>query len=186
MHGSVEDIRPYVEDFVKYAKSHPLNRFLLTRIGCGIAGFTDEQMARLFYDAGASDLPNIASPEKWIPWYATFAAIDQRPSESEQNTPEVLTNDVLRDLCNEYLYQIGSGIRTDLLRVHIRCVLDNNKFGYANFGQLFSAEISFMYGTGMRFGKMLTIRASWLIPSMMNVKAVVMPIPLSLQVCVPI
>lgn len=137
MHGGVEDIRPYVEDFVKYAKSHPLNRFLLTRIGCGIAGFTDEQMARLFYDAGALDLPNIASPEKWIPWYATFAAIDQRPSESEQNTPEVLTDDVLRDLCNEYLYQIGSGIRTNLPRVHIRYVLDNNKFGYSNFGQFF-------------------------------------------------
>ena len=42
MHGGVDDIRPYVEDFVKYAKSHPLNRFLLTRIGCGIAGFSDK------------------------------------------------------------------------------------------------------------------------------------------------
>ena len=84
MHGGVDDIRPYVEDFVKYAKSHPLNRFLLTRIGCGIAGFSDKQMAMLFYDAGASKLPNVAFPEEWIVWYATFASIDQCSYMSEQ------------------------------------------------------------------------------------------------------
>lgn len=137
MHGGVDDIRPYVEDFVKYAKTHPLNRFLLTRIGCGIAGFSDKQMAMLFYDAGASDLPNVASPEKWIVWYATFASIDQCSSMSEPNVPEVLTDDVLRELCREYLYQIGVGIRTGLPSVRIRYVLDDNKFGYAYFGQFF-------------------------------------------------
>lgn len=137
MHGGVDDIRPYVEDFVEYAKSHPLNRFLLTRIGCGIAGFSDEQMAMLFYDAGASKLPNVASPEEWIVCYATFASIDQCPSRPDPNVPEVLTDDVLHDLCREYLYQIGVGIRTGLPNVRIRYVLGSNKFGYTYFGQFF-------------------------------------------------
>ena len=42
--------------------------FLVTRIGCGIAGFTDEQMAPLF--AKAKDLPNVALAEQWRRIYA--------------------------------------------------------------------------------------------------------------------
>ena len=63
MHGGVDDIRPYVEDFVKYAKSHPLNRFLLTRIGCGIAGFGPADIAPLFKNA--INIPNIWLPQRF-------------------------------------------------------------------------------------------------------------------------
>lgn len=41
---------------------------LVTRIGCGIAGFTDAQMAPLF--AKAKDLPNVTLPEQWRRIYA--------------------------------------------------------------------------------------------------------------------
>jgi hypothetical protein len=68
MHGGVEEIRPYVDDFIKYAKQNPGLVFLVTRIGCGIAGFTDEQMAPLF--ANAKDLPNVALAEQWRRIYA--------------------------------------------------------------------------------------------------------------------
>jgi hypothetical protein len=47
------EIEGYVERFLAKAKVHPEHTFLVTRIGCGLAGFTDEQMAPLF--AGASD-----------------------------------------------------------------------------------------------------------------------------------
>ena len=63
MFSSVKAIKPYVDEFISYAKSHPKNRFLLTRIGCGIAGFKDEQMAPLFKDA--LKLPNVSFPKKW-------------------------------------------------------------------------------------------------------------------------
>ena len=63
MHGGVETIRPYVDEFIEYAKQHPELVFLVTRIGCGIAGFTDEQMAPLF--TAAHDLPNVALPKGW-------------------------------------------------------------------------------------------------------------------------
>ena len=41
MHGGIKEIRPYVDKFLDYAKEHPMQRFLVTRVGCGIAGFTD-------------------------------------------------------------------------------------------------------------------------------------------------
>lgn len=63
MHGGVEAVRPYVDTFIDYAKQHPELIFLVTRIGCGIAGFTDEQMAPLF--AAARELPNVALPLEW-------------------------------------------------------------------------------------------------------------------------
>lgn len=50
MHGGVDAVKPYVDEFIEYAKRHPEQTFLVTRIGCGIAGFRDEQMAPLFKD----------------------------------------------------------------------------------------------------------------------------------------
>ena len=44
MQGGVETIKPYVDDFIKFALEHPEKRFLVTPIGCGIAGFTPEEM----------------------------------------------------------------------------------------------------------------------------------------------
>ena len=64
MHGPVAAIKPYVDDFIEYAGQHPASRFLLTRIGCGIAGFTDEEMAPLFRPA--LELPNVYFPEEWL------------------------------------------------------------------------------------------------------------------------
>lgn len=61
MQGGVETIRPYVKDFVAYAKVHPENKFWVTRIGCGIAGFKDREIAPLFTDA--LDVPNIILPK---------------------------------------------------------------------------------------------------------------------------
>ena len=51
MQGGVDTIKPYVDTFIEYAKAHPEKRFLVTRIGCGIAGFTDSEIAPLFMAA---------------------------------------------------------------------------------------------------------------------------------------
>lgn len=64
MHGGVDAIRPYVDEFIQYAKGHPDLTFLVTRIGCGIAGFKDEQMAPLF--AAGLDLPNVVLPKTFV------------------------------------------------------------------------------------------------------------------------
>ena len=63
MQGGVETIRPYVDEFIDIARSHPELTFLVTRIGCGIAGFTDDEIAPLFKNA--HDAENIVLPEGW-------------------------------------------------------------------------------------------------------------------------
>ena len=63
MQGGVETIKPYVDDFTAYAKAHPELKFLVTRIGCGIAGFTDAEIAPLF--AQASRLDNVYLPRSF-------------------------------------------------------------------------------------------------------------------------
>lgn len=63
MHGDIESIRPYVDEFTRIAREWDQNTFYVTRIGCGIAGFTDEEIAPLFNDA--YDLYNVRLPESF-------------------------------------------------------------------------------------------------------------------------
>ena len=64
MDGSVEKIRPYVEEFIVYAEAHPELTFLVTEIGCGIAGYTVTQIAPLF--SAALDLPNVLLSQRFV------------------------------------------------------------------------------------------------------------------------
>lgn len=60
MQGGVETIKPYVDRFLDLAYEWDQNTFLVTRIGCGIAGFTPEQIAPLF--DRALDMYNVVLP----------------------------------------------------------------------------------------------------------------------------
>lgn len=57
---TLRDIDRYVREFIQFADRHPEITFLVTRIGCGSAGYTDEQIAPLF--AYAYSLPNVFLP----------------------------------------------------------------------------------------------------------------------------
>ena len=63
MHGGVDAIRPYVDEFVQFAQKHRELVFLVTKIGCGIAGFREEEIAPLFKDA--IDLENVILPRSF-------------------------------------------------------------------------------------------------------------------------
>ena len=63
MQGGVETIRPYVDEFIQFAGEHPELTFLVTRIGCGIAGFTDDEISPLFKKAHS--IEKIVLPEGW-------------------------------------------------------------------------------------------------------------------------
>ena len=63
MQGGVETIKPYVDEFIEFARSRQDLTFLVTRIGCGIAGFTDEEIAPLFEKA--HEVANIVLPPGW-------------------------------------------------------------------------------------------------------------------------
>lgn len=64
MQGDVATIRPYVDEFIAFATRNPELQFLVTKIGCGIAGFRDEEIAPLF-DA-ALDVENIILPLSFV------------------------------------------------------------------------------------------------------------------------
>ena len=64
MQGGVETIRPYVDEFIAFAAAHREYRFLVTRIGCGIAGFTTHEIAPLF--AKAIDIENVLLPKAFV------------------------------------------------------------------------------------------------------------------------
>ena len=63
MQGGVETIKPYVDEFIAFAKDNKNLTFLVTRIGCGIAGFTDDEISPLFEKA--HDAENIVLPPGW-------------------------------------------------------------------------------------------------------------------------
>lgn len=64
MQGGIETIKPYVDEFINVAREWDQNTFYVTRIGCGIAGFTDEEIAPLFDEA--RDLYNVRLPESFV------------------------------------------------------------------------------------------------------------------------
>ena len=59
-----EEVRAAVGRFVTFAKEHPDLFFLVTRVGCGIAGYHDEEMAQFFIDA--LNLKNVTLPKSFV------------------------------------------------------------------------------------------------------------------------
>jgi hypothetical protein len=57
----LEHIALYVTEFKKHALDNTKQLFLVTRVGCGLAGYSDHQIAPLFEDASA----NVILPEGW-------------------------------------------------------------------------------------------------------------------------
>ena len=101
MQGGVETIRPYVDEFIAFAKAHRELTFLVTPIGCGIAGFDVEDIAPLFKEAMTVD--NIVLPESFE------KVIVGSPNGKEKSTEgSCLLNytDIQESLRKEDLYNI--------------------------------------------------------------------------------
>lgn len=58
---SIERIKVYVDKFIEFAKANNYLTFLVTEIGCGLAGLTPKQIAPLFNEA--IKLSNVHLPE---------------------------------------------------------------------------------------------------------------------------
>ncbi|MES1196106.1 MAG: hypothetical protein ABUL58_04090 [Steroidobacter sp.] len=61
---SLEKIGTAVRTFINYASEHSEQRFFVTRIGCGIAGYQDKDIAPMFREAPA----NCDLPVNWRAW----------------------------------------------------------------------------------------------------------------------
>jgi len=60
----LDSTRQAVQRFIAFAKAHPELTFLVTPIGCGIAGYTPNEIAPFFADARS--LPNIYLPASFL------------------------------------------------------------------------------------------------------------------------
>jgi hypothetical protein len=60
---TVTEIKPFVDEFIEFAKNNPNLIFLVTEIGCGLAGHKQKDIAPLFVNA--VDVENIHLPEKF-------------------------------------------------------------------------------------------------------------------------
>jgi len=58
---TLAEVAAGVARFLAYAAAHPDDQFVVTRIGCGLAGFTDAQIAPLFDGAP----PHVTLPREW-------------------------------------------------------------------------------------------------------------------------
>ena len=58
---SLGSIKVYVDEFLRFAVSNPQLEFFVTRIGCGLAGYTDSDIAPMFKAAPS----NCQLPEGW-------------------------------------------------------------------------------------------------------------------------
>lgn len=59
------EINSYVAMFLEYATHHPDLIFLVTRIGCGLAGYRNTNIAPMFKYA----TPNCVLPNEWLRWW---------------------------------------------------------------------------------------------------------------------
>lgn len=63
MQGGLDTVEPYVNDFIEFAKERQDLKFLVTPVGCGIAGFKAKEIATLF--KAATSLDNIYLPKSF-------------------------------------------------------------------------------------------------------------------------
>jgi len=56
----LDRVKFYIDMFNDFAKANPGTQFWMTRVGCGLAGYENSDIAPLF-----RNLPNINWPEEW-------------------------------------------------------------------------------------------------------------------------
>lgn len=61
---SLSDIDPYIERFVEFAYDNPDKQFMVTRIGCGLAGYDDRDIFNIFDSYNLSK--NVLLPGNWL------------------------------------------------------------------------------------------------------------------------
>ena len=59
-----KEVKEAVDRFITFAKEHPELFFLVTRVGCGIAGYHDDEIAQFFIDA--LELKNVSLPKSFV------------------------------------------------------------------------------------------------------------------------
>ncbi len=68
---ALRDIETSIADFIQYANLYPEKQFFVTRVGCGLAGYSDDEIGPLFTAAPA----NCSLPMEWKIYAAQPASV---------------------------------------------------------------------------------------------------------------
>lgn len=61
---ALDSIGIYINDFIRAASEFPDYRFMVTKVGCGLAGYSDGDIAPMFKDSP----PNCVFHSDWMPY----------------------------------------------------------------------------------------------------------------------
>lgn len=67
----IVDIEHNIAQFGSFVQRNPNMKFFITRVGCGLAGFSDERIAPVFASF-IDGLKNISIPDKWEQYFDSF------------------------------------------------------------------------------------------------------------------
>ena len=81
----LEEISRHVDEFIEFAKSRPDLTFRVTRVGCGLAGFKDTEIAPLF--RAALELPNVRLPKGWRHYITTGEVVPFHDEAEDEPAP---------------------------------------------------------------------------------------------------
>lgn len=73
---SVNELKNSIDRFIQYAKENPTLNFLVTPIGCGIAGWNVADVAPMF--EAAKSLPNVSLPESFWKYFLETKTNNQK------------------------------------------------------------------------------------------------------------
>jgi outer membrane lipoprotein-sorting protein len=66
MFESAAEMKPCIDEFLAFAKARPELTFLVTELGCGIAGFTPKEVAPFFKAVFDENISNVWLPERFV------------------------------------------------------------------------------------------------------------------------
>lgn len=95
-------IKGYVDDFIEYAKANSHQLFNVTRIGCGLAGLKDDDIAPLFSDAP----DNCILPPKWSEMLGKPTCLKQVGEVFHHPTPDIMDH---ADFNQYVLHEVDGG-----------------------------------------------------------------------------
>lgn len=76
----LQSIERSIEDFLLYARLHPELNFFVTRVGCGLAGYTDDQIGPMFDQAPG----NCSLPNEWKQYVVQARALREAGAQAKQ------------------------------------------------------------------------------------------------------
>lgn len=132
MYEDLNSIGVYINDFITFARTHQNLIFLVTPIGCGIAGYTAEQIAPLFRDA--IHVKNIYLP---IEFWEQINNLLEVSSNKKGNIVRIITigSATQCDIVINYQYDY---MMKNVIPVHCQIMeLDNGELRLAAFGDVF-------------------------------------------------